>query len=181
MFGEDIQERREVVYGHVFIDLPSTYTRLGTVEVAWNPTVRIPDMPLPQYLSTTVYANNGTYYLTQWTQLDTEKYYFKPLEKEATERWGSKWQSLKFTVPVNTDSQEYRQYIDYLKQLEQSLPEAFDVAVYAKRFSGRIIVRVLEFTPAEGASARIYQFNQLYPVVPYKTVEEANAQRILTP
>lgn len=178
---DETEGRREVIYGHLFIEMPSSATRLGTVEISWSPAVDIPDMPLPQYLSTTVYENDGTYYLTQWTQLDTEKYYFKPLKNEATERWDNKWQSIKFTVPVNTDNQEYVQYIDFLKQQEQSLPESFDVTVYAKRFSGRIIVRVLELTPAEGASARILKFNQLYPVMPYKTVEKSGEQRILAP
>lgn len=180
MFGEDVQERREVVYGHVFIDLPSTFTNLGTVEVTWSPAVSIPDMSLPQHLSTTVYEHDDTYYLTQWTRLGTEKYYFEPLANETTERWGNRWQRTTFTVPVNTDNNEYAQYVEYVRQQDMSLPESFAVTVYAKRFSGRIIVRVLEFIPSEGASALIPQFNQLYPLVPYRTVEETGIESGVT-
>lgn len=176
MFGENVQERREEVYGHVFIDLPSNFSTLGTFEVLWKPVVTIPDMSLPQHLATTVYEDGGTYYLTQWTRLGTEKYYFEPLENETTERWGNKWQRAAFTVPANTANHEYAQYIDYMKQQGETLPEAFAVTVYAKRFSGRIIVRVLELIPSEGASALIPQFNKLYPVVPYKTVDKSEAQ-----
>ncbi|MEZ0575094.1 hypothetical protein ACAG65_03540 [Halodesulfovibrio aestuarii] len=172
MFGEDVQERREVVYGYIFINLSSSFTKLGTVEVSWSPAITILGMSLPQYLSTTVYENDGTYYLTQWTQLGTDIYYFEPLANETAERWGNSWQRTSFTVPVNTDNNEYRQYIEYIKQQGQSLPESFAVTVYAKRFSGRIIARVLEFTPSTGASASIPQFNQLYPLVSYETVKK---------
>lgn len=179
MFGETAQERREVVYGHIFIDLPSKFTLLGTLEVLWSPDVTIPDLTLPQKLETKVYEDGGVYYLTQWTRLGTEKYYFEPLENENTDRWGNKWQLTTFTVPAITDNQEYIQYIEYMKQQGETLPEAFAVTVYAKRFSGRVIVRVLELTPSKGGSALIPQFSQLYPVVAFKTVDDSNSEDTL--
>jgi hypothetical protein len=173
MFGKTAQERREVVYGHIFIDLPSKFTILGTLDVGWSPDVTIPDLTLPQKLETKVYDDGSVYYLTQWTRLGTEKYYFEPLENENTERWGNKWQLTAFTVPANTDNPEYVQYMAYMKQQGETLPVAFTVTVYAKRFSGRVIVRVLEMTPSKGASVLIPQFSQLYPVVPFETVDKS--------
>lgn len=179
MFGETAQEQREVVYGHIVIDLPSKFTLLGTLEVLWSPDVTIPDLTLPQKLATKVYEDGGVYYLTQWTRLGTEKYYFEPLENENTDRWGNKWQLTTFTVPAITDNKEYIQYIEYMKQQGETLPEAFAVTVYAKRFSGRVIVRVLELIPAKGGSALIPQFSQLYPVVAFKTVDNSNLEDTL--
>lgn len=179
VFGETAQEQREEVYGHIFINLPSKFTTLGTLEVLWSPDVTIPDLTLPQKLETKVYEDGGVYYLTQWTRLGTEKYYFETLENENTDRWGNKWQLTTFTVPTSTDNQEFVQYIDYMKQQGEKLPEAFAVNVYAKRFSGRVIVRVIELTPSKGGSALIPQFSQLYPVVAFKTVDSSKAEETL--
>lgn len=176
MFGETAQERREVVYGHIFIDLSSKFTLLGTLEVLWSPDVTISDLTLPQKLTTQVYGDGSVYYLTQWTRLGTEKYYFEPLENETTDRWGNKWQLTTFTVPENTDNQEYSQYIEYMKQQGKTMPEAFAVNVYSKRFSGRVIIRVLELTPSKGRSVFIPQFSQLYPVVALQTVDKSKVE-----
>lgn len=171
VFGEEAIDLKKVVYGHITIDLPSVYSSLGTVDIAWTPAVSIPDLSLPQYLSTTFYASAGTYFLTQWTRLGTDTFYFKPLSNENVERWGNKWQVTTFTVPVDTMNNEYSQYIAFMKKHNGTLPEAFAVKVYAKRFSGRVIVRVLEFVPSNGASVRIPRFQELYPVTAYSTVE----------
>ncbi|OBQ52406.1 hypothetical protein [Halodesulfovibrio spirochaetisodalis] len=169
--GQKAEDVRKVVYGHVFIDIPSTYSNLGTVEVAWQPSVPIPDLTVPQYLSTTVYAYNGTYYFTQWTRLGSDKYYFEPLVNEDVERWGTTWQLTTFTVPADTANSEYSQYFNFLQQQDEELSDSFAINVYAKRFSGRVIIRVLELRPATGASVLVPQFPELYPVRTYRTVE----------
>ncbi|MFA9393419.1 MAG: hypothetical protein ACERJ1_01725 [Halodesulfovibrio sp.] len=179
MFGKTVQEQREEVYGHIIIDLPTTFTALGTVEVLWSPDVTIPDLTLPQKLETKVYKDGGAYYLTQWTRLGTEKYYFETLKNENTDRWGYKWQLTTFTVPANTDNQEYSQYIKYMKEQGGKLAPAFAVNVYAKRFSGRVIVRVIELTPSKDENTPIPQFSQLYPVVPLQTVDKSEAESTL--
>jgi hypothetical protein len=170
VFGEEAIDLKKVVYGHIAIDLPSGYSSLGTVDVTWTPAVTIPDLSLPQYLSTTFYESDGTYFLTQWTRLDTDKFYFKPLSNETVERWGHKWQVTTFTVPTGTVNSEYAQYIAFMKKNDETLPEAFAVKVYAKRFSGRVIVRVLEFVPSTGGSVLIPQFQELYPITAYSTI-----------
>jgi len=171
MFGQTERELREEVYGHISIDLPSTFTNVGTVEVMWSPSIIIPDMEPPLYLVTTVYVDNGVFYMTQWTQLETTKYYFKPLTNESTERWDNEWQVISFAVPSTTANHEYAQYFDYIKMNGLSLSESYNVTVYAKRFSGRIMIRVLEFMPEEiNEDTMITQFNELYPLVSYKTV-----------
>lgn len=182
VLGESSDEQRKEVYGHISITLPPTYKALGIATIKWSPDVPIPDLKGPQELTTTGYEYKGTFYLTQWTRLETSKYYFEPLENETTERWGTRWQRTTFTVPSNTDNQEYSQYMFYLREDDGSLPEAYNVTVYAKRFSGRVIVRVLEFVPSTGAgSAFIPRFSQLYPVVPYRTVENPDTQQIIMP
>lgn len=182
VLGESSDEQRKEVYGHISITLPPEYKALGLATIKWSPDVPIPDLKGPQELTTIGYEYNGTFYLTQWTRLETSKYYFEPLENETTERWGTRWQRTTFTVPSNTDNQEYSQYMFYMRKEDGSLPEAYAVTVYAKRFSGRVIVRVLELVPSTGTgSVFIPRFSQLYPVVPYQTVENPDTQRIITP
>lgn len=172
VFGRAEEENREPVYGHVYIRLPSDFTMVGgPIKVEWKPVAISPERNEPQYLVSTFYEYDDTFYVTQWTKLDTDKFYFEPLPDEKVLRWGTKWQERKFTVSSSTINPEYVQYFDYMRRFEKNLSKVFTITVYAKRFSGRVLIRVLEFVPVDSIGGKILQFQELYPLVKYETVK----------
>lgn len=172
LFGDAEKDNREAVYGHIYITLPNDFTMVGgAIKVVWYPVATSPERNKPQYLTSTFYEYDDTFYVTQWTKLDTDKFYFEPLPDEKVRRWGNKWQERKFTVSAKTTNPEYVQYFDYMRRFEKNLSDVFTITVYAKRFSGRVLIRVLEFVPVESIGGKILQFQELYPLVQYKTVK----------
>ncbi|MCG8530887.1 MAG: hypothetical protein MI749_09505 [Desulfovibrionales bacterium] len=170
VLGETQQERLEPVYGHIAIDLPSSFSLIGSVDIMWAPAMRVEGLVSPQYLSSTFYGHSGVYYVTQWTQLGTDTAYFVALMDETTSRWNREWEERTYVVPSNTANHEYAQYFEYLKQHGKKLAARYRVVVYAKRFSGRVMVRVLEFTPSDESGNPPEMFQHLYPLQPYATV-----------
>ena len=172
LFGKAAKEDREKIYGHIYIKLPDGFTMIGgPIKVVWRPVALSPELNQPQYLTSTFYEYDDAFYITQWTKLDTDKFYFVPLPDEKVSRWGTKWQERKYTVSSKTTNQEYIQYFDYMRRFEKDLSDVFTITVYAKRFSGRVLIRVLEFVPVKSVGGKILQFQELYPLAKYKTVE----------
>lgn len=174
VLGQTAEENKEIVYGHIYIALSDDFEMIGgPIRVTWSPEPSVAKLD-KQYLTSTFYEYDNTFYITQWTQLDTDKFYFEPLPDETVQRWGNKWQERKFTVSAATKNPEYAQYFDYMRRYEKHLSDVFTVTVYAKRFSGRVLIRVIEFVPVNGAGGDILQIQELYPLIKYETVEIPN-------
>lgn len=154
------------VYGSAKTVVPVGYSPVTSTQVYVLPNkVNIPlEGRYPyQNWNTEIYGNCDNYVIVQKMILNTQFYSFKELKGATAEMWGTGWRKGNYTLSANTADKEYFSYFETIRKEGGDVAPLYDVAIYDKRVTPKVVARVISLTPTNGrGNAAMPSFNDLY-------------------
>lgn len=141
------ETRMYKVYGVSQFKLPEGYERVGGMSVNVEPRTWESGAFPYQTFSTTVFAKDDAYILSQTMQVSGNRYFVRPLIGSTAAKWGTGWRKNVYQLDPSNTSLEYQRYFEYIKGTGNPLASGYKVDVYDRLIGRNVITRVMFLRP----------------------------------